>query len=161
MSSQPRGDELRKSLTFRPFVIFGLAVLVIIVLGLFSQLENWRRDLTTNHASLDARSDDPRMHPIVIAEPLPDVVNRIARWVDQTPLWSLESSEVSDTQASMHLTRTTRIFAWVDDIHVQLSKVDGGLRLDAESKSRVGKADFGQNPRNLQELLAGISAAQQ
>ncbi len=147
---------MRKFLTLRWIATLGLAVVAIVILSLFSQIENWKRDLSINYASLDAESDDPSMHPPVVAETIPEVADRIAMWAEQTPLWAIESKEVSDQQAKIHLTRTTRIFRWVDDIHVQLSQVDGGVRVDAESKSRVGKGDLGQNPRNLRQLVAAL-----
>lgn len=148
--------EMQKRFTLRKIGIFVIAVIGIVMLGLFSQIENWQRDLSTNHASLDAASEDPRMHPPVLAETPTQIADRIATWVQTRPLWSVESQEVSDSQAKIHLTRTTRIFRWVDDIHVTLVTVDGGVRLDAESKSRVGKGDLGQNPRNLRELVAAV-----
>lgn len=147
---------MRKFLTLRWIATLGLAVVAIVILSLFSQIENWKRDLSINYAALDAESDDPSMHPPVVAETIPEVADRIADWAEQTPLWAIESKAVSDQQAKIHLTRTTRIFRWVDDIHVQLSQVDGGVRVDAESKSRVGKGDLGQNPRNLRQLVAAL-----
>jgi hypothetical protein len=137
--------------------ILGLIVIAMVTLGLFSQIEDWKRDLSMNYASLDVESDDPRMHPPVIAESTVQVVDRIVAWAERAPLWSVESKDVNDQEAKIHLTRSTRIFGWVDDIHVRLTGSENGTRVDAESKSRTGKGDLGQNPRNLRALVAGIT----
>lgn len=152
--------EMRKFLAFRWFAFCGLAIVAMLILSLLAQIENWKRDLSINYASLDPESDDPSMHPPIIVGTPPDVAQRIMVWAEQTPRWAVESQVISDQQAKIHLTRTTRIFRWVDDIHVQISQVDGGVRVDAESKSRVGKGDLGQNPRNLRELVAALNRDQ-
>jgi uncharacterized protein (DUF1499 family) len=46
-----------------------------------------------------------------------------------------------------------------DDIRVQIEPAAEGTRLSAESRSRVGKGDLGQNPRNLRELLDKVRPA--
>lgn len=151
-------NDTQKKPIWRRIAVVGLIVVAVFVLSLFSQIEDWKRDLSINHASLDAQSDDPRMHPPIIAGSTADVADQIVSWAEQTPLWAVESKEVGDQAAKIHLTRTTRIFRWVDDIHVQLSATDQGTRVDANSKSRVGKGDLGQNPRNLRQLVAGITS---
>jgi uncharacterized protein (DUF1499 family) len=57
------------------------------------------------------------------------------------------------------LTHRTRLFRFVDDIHVIAEPGPAGTRLLLRSASRVGKSDLGQNARNLQELLAALDAA--
>lgn len=56
------------------------------------------------------------------------------------------------------LTRRTRIFRFVDDIHVVAEATPEGTRLLLRSASRVGKDDLGQNARNLQELITALEA---
>ena len=144
----------------RRTAVLGLIVIGVLMLSVFSRIEDWKRDLSINYASLESESSDPRMHPPVISGSTAEVADRIVTWAEQTSLWSVESQEVGDQEAKIHLTRTTRLFRWVDDIHVQLTTTDQGIRVDAESKSRVGKGDLGQNPRNLRELVAGISSTE-
>jgi uncharacterized protein (DUF1499 family) len=72
------------------------------------------------------------------------------------PNWSLESREQSGDSLQLHLTHRTKLFRFVDDIHVRLTDIHDGTRVDAESKSRIGKADLGQNPKNLRELSQGL-----
>ena len=135
-------------------------MLAAVILSLFSQMEDWKRDLSSNVATLDAGSPDPRMHPPIVPESVQEVQAKIIGWADQTPLWSVESSDSTDQEAKIHLTRTTRVFGWVDDIHVLVRAEDDGTHVDAESRSRVGKGDLGQNPRNLRALLAGMQVSE-
>jgi hypothetical protein len=44
------------------------------------------------------------------------------------------------------------------DVTLRISSDDGGSILRAESISRFGRADLGQSPRNLHELLAALRA---
>lgn len=54
------------------------------------------------------------------------------------------------------LTRRTRVFRFVDDVHVIAEPTPDGTRLLLRSASRVGKDDLGQNARNLQELITAL-----
>ncbi len=130
------------------------------ILSLFSQIDNWKRDLSINVASLDEKSPDPSLRPLTVPGSVREVEAKITSWANRTPRWSVESSDATDDEATIHLTRTTRIFRWVDDIRIQLRGVDRGTKIDAESRSRVGKGDLGQNPRNLRQLVTAIQAAE-
>jgi len=135
-------------------------MIAAVVLGLFSQIENWKRDLSINFASLDAKSPDSRLHPPIVPQSVQETEEKIKAWVEQAPRWSIESSDLTAEEGTIHLTRTTKIFRWVDDIQIRLHAEDDGTRIEAESRSRVGKGDLGQNPRNLREMLVGIGATE-
>ncbi len=65
------------------------------------------------------------------------------------PRWKVEDA----SEDVVWLTRTTRVFRFVDDVYVLVEPLPGGRsRLVARSASRVGKGDLGQNARNLKEL---------
>jgi uncharacterized protein (DUF1499 family) len=60
----------------------------------------------------------------------------------------------------MHLTRTTRLLRFVDDVHLTFEPGPGGTtRVHAQSQSRVGVGDFGQNRRNILELWQDLRMA--
>lgn len=80
----------------------------------------------------------------------------IEQWATKHPKWSVESRDEIERGIEIHLTRTTPIMRFTDDIHVWLTAAGDGTRVDAESQSRVGKGDLGQNPRNLKELISGL-----
>lgn len=99
----------------------------------------------------------PGLQPVSLATEINVVADQIAAWSEQQSRWALISRQTEGDNIAIHLTRTTPIFRFVDDIHVVLSKQQGGTRVDARSQSRVGKGDLGQNPRNLKELTGMLS----
>jgi len=58
----------------------------------------------------------------------------------------------------VYLVRTTRLMRYKDDVMVTLKRVGNETSVDVFSRSRVGKGDLGQNPRNIRELLAHIAS---
>jgi uncharacterized protein (DUF1499 family) len=133
-----------------------LAVVACVLMGFASRLENWKRDLTSNAAQLDADSPDPTLRPFNLPIPLQEAAERTQNWVGGMSRWSVESIDGSEGTVILHVTRRTLVFRFVDDITIQLTEEAGGTRVDAESKSRFGKGDLGQNPRNLRELRKGL-----
>ncbi len=85
-----------------------------------------------------------------------EVAKLIEQWVKEHPKWSVESRDELAGRIEIHLTRTTPLLRFTDDIHVRLAADGRGTRVDAESQSRFGKGDLGQNPRNLKELMSGL-----
>ncbi len=73
-------------------------------------------------------------------------------------LAGLSSWAVADvTPDAMHLTRKTRVMGYTDDVRLFLRPVPGGVQVHAESRSRVGKGDLGQNRRNILELWRALA----
>ncbi|WP_302118571.1 DUF1499 domain-containing protein [Allorhodopirellula heiligendammensis] len=129
---------------------------------LFWMIDDWSRDWTTNNARLSITDPDPLLRPFEVAGDIPAVIKKIKSWVAGQPGWDLAPGETTEPGDRLHLTRTTPVFRFVDDIWVELTPqqpATGELprtRVDACSQSRVGKGDLGQNPRNLKVLRAGI-----
>lgn len=142
----------------RIIIVLVLAVSAAIMLSIFSRIENWKRDLTTNYAKLDPNSPDPMLRPLTIPSSPDEVADRVEQWVARQPRWSIEAREKTDSAITLHLIHRTTLMRFTDDIHVRL-EIDGKqTRVEAESQSRVGKGDLGQNPRNLKELVSGLGA---
>lgn len=59
----------------------------------------------------------------------------------------------------LRLTRRTTVMRYTDDIRLTLTATGGSVVIHAESASRVGKGDLGQNRRNILELWALLRAA--
>lgn len=77
----------------------------------------------------------------------------VEKTVESLPRWTLLSSG----DGELHATRRTRFFRFKDDVTVRIAGQPNGSEATFESASRIGKADFGQNPRNLRELLEAIN----
>jgi uncharacterized protein (DUF1499 family) len=142
----------RKNLAVR-LVLIGIAFALFV---LFALLEDWKRDLTTNYAQLDENASDPSLRPMVFTMSAEEVASRVTQWAETMPRWELQSREQTADHLQLHFTRRTRVLRFTDDVYVQLSERDGETRLDAESRSRFGKGDLGQNPRNLRELTNAL-----
>lgn len=155
--SQASVSKLGRRSRRRSIVIIFL-VTAVILLSIFSRIDNWKRDLTTNFARLDAASSDEDLRPLQIERSPEQVADSIETWVDAQGNWQVISRRPLDRGVEMELTRTTGLMRFTDDVKVNLDSKDGGTYVRAQSQSRVGKGDLGQNPRNLKELMKGLKA---
>jgi uncharacterized protein (DUF1499 family) len=135
------------------------AVLVVFgVVWLFATIDDWSRDLTTNFAATSATAKKPSLHPIVSEKPSSELADLVVTAASQLRGWELAAREEGGAEITLRLVRTTRLMRFKDDITVQIRPIKGNgdsphYEVSAESQSRVGKGDFGQNPRNLAELM--------
>ncbi len=109
--------------------------------------KNWANTTEPTH---------PDLQPLNLPISISDTIARVKQIANGS--WKVESSD--ESAGTMHLTHRTSIFRFVDDIHLSLTEHAGGTRIHAESKSRIGKGDLGQNRRNIQELFTKMSIAQ-
>jgi uncharacterized protein (DUF1499 family) len=107
---------------------------------------------TRNWADTD-EPGDPRLAPVELPVPPAEALARVEAAVGSLPNWRVEAVEAG---MAVRATRRTRLLRFVDDVTIRLEPVAGGTRVHARSKSRVGVADFGQNRRNLLELLGRL-----
>lgn len=143
------------------WVLVGVALVTVFV---FSYIDDWSRDLTTNHARTDAASEDLR--PARIELPIGPAADRVRRAATSLRGWELAEPEplrLDDGSEEWHFVRTTPLMRFKDDIHARLEpSADGqSVTVHLRSRSRIGKGDLGQNPRNLRELLRQIDRESQ
>ena len=81
-------------------------------------------------------------------------VTHVENAVRTLPNWAIES--VDALAGKLHLTRKTGTVRFVDDIRLTLQKTATGVQVHAESRSRVGTGDLGQNRRNILELWSAL-----
>ena len=75
------------------------------------------------------------------------------RAVETLPRWNVETSGEDEIRAI----RATRLLRFRNDIKVRVYAESTGAGGEITSASRMGKGDFGQNPRNIQELLQALA----
>lgn len=93
--------------------------------------------------------------PLVLPVP-PDDAREQARAVAAAlPGWQV----AGDADGVLHLTRRTRVWGFVEDIRLRFLPAGPGCLIHAESRSRFGFGDLGQNRRNILELWDAIRAA--
>lgn len=136
-----------------------LAGVAIVTLYIFSHIDDWGRDLTTNFAQTDALSPDLRPREL----PLPPdrAASLVRRAAETLRGWQATESAPRDLGGGVlewHFVRTTLLMRYKDDIHARIepSATGQSVTVHLRSQSRLGKGDLGQNPRNLRELLQAI-----
>lgn len=107
--------------------------------------KNWANTTDPTHADLE---------PLRLPGPLSAAAGRVKAAAGPLRGWRLEG----ESEDGVHFVRRTRVFRFADDIRVTLRAEGEGVRVDAESRSRLGKGDLGQNRRNILELWAAIRA---
>jgi len=106
--------------------------------------KNWANTTEPTHADLA---------PLRLPGPVADVTARL-KVAGQVSGWRLKG----ESPDGLHFVRRTRVFRFADDIRLTLRAEGAVVRVDAESRSRLGKGDFGQNRRNIRELWATVWA---
>jgi uncharacterized protein (DUF1499 family) len=114
------------------------------------------RWLTRNWADTD-EPGDPALAPPDLPLPPAEALRRVEAAVGALPRWRVEAADPAG--GTLRVTRRTWLWRFIDDVTVRLEPVADGTRVHARSQSRVGAADFGQNRRNLLELLAALRRA--
>ena len=108
--------------------------------------KNWANTTEPTHADLQ---------PLRLPGPLSEVAARLKTAGGTLRGWRLETESAD----ALHFIRRTRVFRFADDIRVTFQGEGDGVRVGAESRSRLGKGDFGQNRRNILELWAAATPA--
>ena len=127
--------------------IIAIVITTVIVGRMVWQVDDWGRDWTVNTADLPATSLD--------SEPN-ELVDQIKQWAKNERRWTVETIDNKTGTTNIHLTRRTLIMRYVDDVRIQIQPSETGSVLSANSTSRLGKGDLGQNPRNLRELKRAL-----
>ncbi|HVK18989.1 MAG TPA: DUF1499 domain-containing protein [Fimbriiglobus sp.] len=112
------------------------------------------RWLTRNWANT-CEPSHPDLGPLTLPGPPADVARRIEAAARALPRWRIVS--IDPVAGTAHLTRRTRVLRFTDDVRLSLTPGDGGTVVHAESRSRIGVGDLGQNRRNILELWAALS----
>lgn len=58
--------------------------------------------------------------------------------------------------SEVHYVAATRVLRFKDDVNVRIRREGTKTKVTVRSKSRIGTMDFGQNARNVRELLAAL-----
>lgn len=144
----------------------GLALVALLIGGLL-QVDDWSRDLSVNQAETTADHADQRLRPLTVQASPDATAQLLTNVVRDLPGWRLESQETApDGAVTLHCTRTTRLWRFVDDVEVRVELAEKSPVPGADvasvvrvaSRSRIGQGDLGQNPRNIRELLDGLRA---
>lgn len=88
------------------------------------------------------------------------VLDAVERALERLSNWRVVSryGNFNSGISGIGAVRSTSVLRFKDEIIVEIRPVDepGRSILELTSYSRLGKSDFGQNPRNLRELLDAL-----
>lgn len=135
-------------------VVIVVAILIFLVTLAALQIDDWSRDLTTNTATTSKDARNPLMRPTEVNMTVAEAEELVRRCAQRLSAWEfVERIEQEDENSiELHLTRTSGVFQFVDDVHVEITRTDDHSLIHIRSASRVGKGDLGQNPRNVRTL---------
>jgi len=143
-----------------------LLVALLVVLAIFSAVamlvDDWSRDLSTNRAATSTGNSDLLLRSLELPASPAEVRDAVIQFVEQRAAWALgnkvtgKNSRGAEREASVPLVRTSRLFRFADDLQIFLQPIETGTLVDVVSQSRVGNGDFGQNPRNIRELMLAL-----
>jgi uncharacterized protein (DUF1499 family) len=128
----------------------GLAVVAVVVAAV-----SWPR---INVVETGRTPEYPDLVPRSYAAPPERVVAAVEAALAELPRWSLQGSGSGPAGFALHAEHRTRLFRFVDDVTVRIAARGAGSEVSVRSASRLGQWDFGQNARNVRELLAALDA---
>jgi uncharacterized protein (DUF1499 family) len=72
------------------------------------------------------------------------------------PRWTLVGQGKGPGGYSLQAVHETKVFHFKDEVTIEIRREGQWTKMKVRSRSRKGKWDFGQNARNIRELLAEV-----
>lgn len=83
-----------------------------------------------------------------------DKVAKAARaTVERLPRWTFVAQGKGPGGSEIQAVAATRWMRFKDDVTIRVRREGGRTRVSVRSRSRIGRADFGQNARNIRLFL--------
>jgi uncharacterized protein (DUF1499 family) len=127
-------------------------VLLALLAGTASAFFAWPRlnDVTTSQTK-----EYPDLQDKSYAASEERVSDAAKKVIGRLPRWTLKATGKGPGGWALQAERRTRT-GFVDEITIRIRREGGETRVRMRSRSRTGKIDFGQNARNIRELLAAL-----
>lgn len=111
----------------------------------------WLNDVETGRTPQypDLQVREYRKPPAAVAE-------AVHASIEALPRFESVGSGSGPAGIAIHAVARTRVFRFRDDVTARVWLEGGRTQLSIRSRSRLGKLDFGQNARNIRELLAEL-----
>ena len=138
-------------------MLIGVVLMVAAGVALLAvQVDDWRRDFTTNVAETNSASPDPLLHPITIGLSVEVATEAVLDVTAALDRWTFVSRTDEAGRVTLAFVYTTRLFQFKDDVTVWIAPAPAGTTIGARSASRVGRGDLGQNPRTLRMVMGRL-----
>lgn len=128
-------------------------LLLVLVGGAVAAVLAWPR---LNSVETGRTPEYPDLQPREYAAGEQEVTRAVKAAIGHLPRFELVGAGAGPGGSEVQAVATTRVMRFKDDINVRIRREAGKTRVSVKSKSRVGKIDFGQNARNVRELLSAL-----
>jgi len=125
-----------------------------LIVGAFWALTAWP---LINDVETGKTPQYPDLHVTDFGAGVERVTQAVKTVVGRLPGWTLVGSGSGPAGGEIQAVRTTRLLRFKDDVTIRIRREGGRTQVSVRSRSRIGKIDFGQNARNIQELLAELN----
>jgi hypothetical protein len=142
----------------RKRLVWSGVALALLIFFFFFYVDDWGRDFVKNYAVISEFSADPELRPLISDRPSAELVEAVTGAARRIRNWEY-AGEASDGEGTLIMfVRTSRLFRFKDDITMRIEDRGRERVVTGESRSRIGKGDLGQNPRNLRRVMAELRA---
>jgi uncharacterized protein (DUF1499 family) len=128
-------------------------LLGLIVAGAVAAALAWPR---INDVETGRTPEYPDLQVRTYTRDVATVAKAAQRAVEHLPRWTFVGAGQGPGGAEVRAVHKTRVFGFSDDVTMRVRAAGGRSTVSVRSKSRTGQWDFGQNARNIRELLAGL-----
>lgn len=133
------------------YILTGVSALILVVAIIVSAFL-WP---TINEVETGITPEYPEIQPQYYSTEPERIFEEARAAVEAMPNWEVVQSDPRAHR--LEAERTTRVFRFVDDVTIEVEPVTEFVaQVHLRSASRVGKGDFGQNARNIEEFFVEL-----
>jgi uncharacterized protein (DUF1499 family) len=128
-------------------------LLVLIVAGVAAALLAWPR---INSVETGRTPEYPDLQPREYAASEQKVTEALKAAAGRLSRFAFVGAGRGPGGSEVHYVASTPVLRFKDDVNVRIRREGAKTKVTVRSKSRMGTMDFGQNARNVRELLAAL-----
>ena len=128
-------------------------LVVAVVLGALWAITAWPR-INDVESGKTPEYPDLRVHDYGAS--VDAVVKGVKAVAARLPRWEVVGVGKGPAGAEIQAVHTTGVWRFKDDVTIRVRREGSRTKVSARSKSRIGKWDFGQNARNVHEILDAL-----
>ncbi len=128
-------------------------LLLLVVAGAVAAFLAWPR---LSMVETGRTPEYPDLQPREYAANEQKVTEALKAAVAKLPRFAFVGAGRGPGGSEVHYVASTPVLRFKDDVNVRIRREGGKTKVTVRSKSRMGTMDFGQNARNVRELLAAL-----
>ena len=128
-------------------------VLLVVAAGAVAALLAWPR---LNSVETGRTPEYPDLQPKEYAAGEQEVTRAVKAALGRLPRFAFVGAGTGPGGSEVQAVATTRVLRFKDDVNVRIRREGAKTKVTVRSKSRMGTMDFGQNARNVRELMAAL-----